>query len=72
MYGVMWEGGDDGPAFADAASIADADQVARALVAAGFKGVAYWHIDGRTSTSAEMDCALMSVGQLELTRVSKP
>ncbi len=72
MYGVMWDGGDNGPGFADAATAVDAGMVAEALAAAGFKGVAYWHLDGRHTTSAELDHALMGPGQLELTRVSKP
>lgn len=71
MYGVMWrEKNADRPSFADVACADEAQELARALVAAGHRGVAYWHIDGRTATSAEMDHTLAPT-TLEETKVSR-
>ncbi len=65
MHAVMWDGNTDQPGFADVANAVDAGMVAQALVAFGVKGVAYWHIDGRSATSAEVDVSLLSLPQLE-------
>ncbi len=67
MYGVIWQGGSDsdGWGYADVANVTDAEQVARAMRDAGYKEVAYWNIDGRSATSAEIDVSLLSLPQLE-------